>query len=89
MIPVLIPRSQQRDAILQQALPLMMSLLQIREIDESPSTPGDLVFPSLGFACVVNGEDADDIVARAGKILQRRRCLVLVPQEEVWDVQLR
>jgi hypothetical protein len=67
----------------------MMSLLQIREIDESASTPGDLVFPSLGIACVVNGEDADDIVARAGKILQRRRCLVLVPQEEVWDVQLR
>jgi hypothetical protein len=89
MIPLLIPRSQRRNGILQQGLPLIASQFQIREIDESASTPGDLVFPSLGIACVVNGGSMDDILVSAGNILQRRRCLILVPQEEVWEVQMR
>jgi len=91
MIPLLIPRCHRGNELLQQALPLLTSHFQIREIDESPTTPGDLVFPSLGIACLVipQGGDLETIVLRARTILQRRRCLMLVPQEDIWNVQLR
>lgn len=91
MIPLLTPRSQRGNKLLQQTLPLLTSHFQIREIDDSPTTPGDLVFPSLGIACLVIPQrgDLNGIVNRAGTILQRRRCLMLVPQEDIWDVQLR
>jgi hypothetical protein len=91
MIPLLTPRSQRGNELLQRTLTHLTSHFQIREIDDSPTTPGDLVFPSLGIACLVipQGGDLDSVINRAGSILQRRRCLILVAQEHVWDVQLR
>jgi hypothetical protein len=91
MIPLLTPRSQRGNELLQQTLTHLTSHFQIREIDDSPTTPGDLVFPSLGIACLVIPPtgDLDSTINRAGTILQRRRCLILVAQEHVWDVQLR
>jgi hypothetical protein len=89
MIPLLTPRSQRGNELLQQTLTHLTSHFQIREIDDSPTTPGDLVFPSLGIACLVIPPGGDLDFNRAGTILQRRRCLILVAQEHVWDVQLR
>ena len=91
MIPLLIPRSQRQNLLLQQALHHLIQHFQIREIDDSPTNPGDLVFPSLGIACILVPQrgSMDDLVIRAGKILERRRCLILASQDDVWDVQLR
>ena len=91
MTPLLIPRSQGGNKLLQQTLPNLTSHFQIREIDDSPTTPGDLVFPSLGVACLVipPGGDWDSAIIHARTILQRRRCLMFVPEVDVWDVQLR
>jgi hypothetical protein len=92
MIPLLIPQSQRQNVVLQQTLPQLSSHFQVREIQDSPSTPGDVVFPSLGIACLIilNSEKLDEMVVCAANILQRRRrCLILVPPQEVSDVQLR
>src|SRR5579859_5942489 len=86
MIPLLVPR--QRKIELQDTLSALASQFQIREIDESTSTPGDMIFPSLSFACVIGGE-GDDILVKAENIMQRRRCLVLVPQHQFWEIQYR
>lgn len=92
MIPLLIPKSQRQNVLLLQILPQLTSHFQIREIDDSPTTPGDLIFPSLGLAClfVLNTADFDGAVVRVRSILERRRhCLVLASQELMWEVQLR
>jgi hypothetical protein len=92
MLPLLIPRSQRRNVLLQQTLPHLTPNFQIREIDDSPTNPGDLVFPSLGIAglLVPQPGNMDDMVLRAASILQRRRrCLILVSQKDMYDVQLR
>lgn len=97
MIPLLIPHSQRQNILLQQSLPYLQSNFQIREIQDSPSTPGDIVFPSLGIACLFyNGENLDgegnldDLILRVANIIQRRRCLILVtPAQQMADVQLR
>jgi hypothetical protein len=92
MIPLLIPKSQRQNILLQQILPQLKLHFQIREIDDSPTTPGDLVFPSLGVAClfVMSAGNFDGTVVGVRNILQRRRhCLIFVSQELMWDVQLR
>ena len=88
MIPLLIPRHRKNE--LQETLSGLASHFQIREIDESTSTPGDMIFPSLSLACVVVGDGMrDDFLDKAKNIMQRRRCLVLVPQELFWEIQYR
>jgi len=89
MIPLLIPRSLRTNTLFQQTLPQLTRHFQIREIDNSPTTPGDLIFPSLGTACLLC-PDLDDVISRAGNIIQRRRrCVILTSPEDVWDMQLR
>jgi hypothetical protein len=88
MTPLLIPKSQRRNGALQQALAQLSVQFQIREIGDSPSMPGDFVLPSLGIACVL-AREIDEIVRLAADILQRRRCVILVPSEDVCHVQLR
>ena len=88
MIPLLRPRSTGRNDGLQACLPRLSQYFQIREIDESPMNPGDFIFPSLCIAGVIS-MSAEETVARAAEILlRRRRCLILVPQESMMDVQL-
>jgi hypothetical protein len=90
MIPALVPRSQTGNRILHDALNQLGGNVQIRQIDDSPSTPGHLVFPSLGIACVIAFGDVDDAVSLADLILQRRRrCLILAPGKDIWEIQLR
>ena len=90
MIPLLIPRSRRENVLMRHVLAHLESHFQVREIDDSPATPGDIVFPSLGLACLVSSEsEIDDTIVRASQILQRRRCLVLVPSQDMWSVQLR
>ena len=90
MIPLLIPQSQRHNILLQQTLPHLTPHFKIREIQDSPTTLGDLIFPSLGVACllVLDMQNMDDMIGRAANILQRRRCLILVSQEYMFDVQL-
>jgi hypothetical protein len=88
-IPLLIPRSQRQNVALQQTLPQLTTQFQIREIDDSVGTPGDLILPSLGIACLFPSIGLEDTAARAGVILQRRRCIILVPADEMLDFQLR
>lgn len=47
-----------------------------------------MIFPSLSLACVVGGE-ADEILVKAKNIMPRRRCLVLIPQHQFWEIQCR
>ena len=91
MIPLLIPHSQRQNVLLQQTLPHLTPHFQIREIEDSPTTPGDLVFPSLGIACLVVPDigNLDDLIIRAASVLQRRRCLIFVSQQHMSEVQLR
>jgi hypothetical protein len=91
MIPLLIPQSQRQNVLLQQTVPLLTPHFKVREIQDSPTTPGDLIFPSLGISCllVLDVQNIDDIIGRAANILQRRRCLILVAQQYMFDVQLR
>ena len=91
MIPLLIPQSQRQNVLLQQTLAHLTPHFKVREIQDSPTTPGDLIFPSLGIACilVVDVQNMDDMIGRAANILQRRRCLILVSQQYIFDVQLR
>ena len=92
IIPVLIPRSSRQIPLVQQSIPRLATVLQIRDIDDSLSTPGDLVFPSLGVSCLIFSGDRNEmdmLIARAEKVLQRRRCLILAPQDDVWEIQLR
>lgn len=86
---MLIPRSSRRNVVVQQAIPRLATVFRIRDIDDSPSTPGDLVFPSLKVACVIASEDVNDTIIHAGKVLQRRRCLILAPQATSWEIQFR
>ena len=91
MIPLLIAQPQRQNVLLQQTLPHLTSHFKIREIQDSPTTPGDLIFPSLGIACllVLDLQNMDDLMDRATSILQRRRCLILVSQQYMFDVQYR
>jgi hypothetical protein len=91
MIPLLTPHSQRQNLLLQQTLPHLTSHFQIREIQDSPTTPGDLVFPSLGIACliVLDIENLDDLIIRAASVLQRRRCVIFVSQQNISEVQLK
>ena len=91
MIPLLIPQSQRQNVLLAQTLPQLTSRFEIREIQDSPTTPGDLIFPSFGIACllVLDVQNMDDMIDRAACILQRRRCLILVSQQYMFDVQYR
>ena len=91
MIPILVPRSQQENAILHSALHGLPPEFQIREIDDSPTTPGDLVFPSLGISVLLisDTESMEGKLICAENILLRRQCLMLVPQERVKEAQLR
>ena len=89
MIPLLIPRSLRTNVLFQQTLPELTRHFQVREIDNSPTTPGDLIFPSLGIACLLCPA-IDDVINRAGSIIQRRRrCVILTTPEDLWQVQLR
>ena len=67
MIPLLIPQSQRQNVLLAQTLPQLTSRFEIREIQDSPTTPGDLIFPSFGIACllVLDVQNMDDMIDRA------------------------
>jgi hypothetical protein len=89
MVPLLIARSTRQMSLVREAIPRLSTRLQIRDIDDSMSVSGDLVFPTLGVACLIYTGDVDALISRSDSILKRRRILILAPQDDVWEVQFR